>query len=227
MRCTRWPGQSRLVQNVSLSPGAAAPVGPRSSGRRWGTSTGGGLRAWPPRHRAHHLGDHVAGLAHHHRVAGPHVLGPHLVLVVEGGQRHGGAADEDRLQHGERGGLAGPTDRDRDVLQRGGPLLGRELVGDGPPRGPGRGAELALQGQVVDLDHHAVDLVVELVTVLLPPAAEGQRLVEAVDHLAFGVDREPGRGPATRGWRAWVGASSPGAEIRRPPGRPGSSSPTW
>ena len=103
MRWTRWPGQSRLVQKVSLSPGRRTR-GCRSSGRSVGNFHRPARDAGPGRteHRPDHLGDHVAGLAHHDRVARAHVLGPHLVLVVQGGQRHGGAADEHRLQHGER-----------------------------------------------------------------------------------------------------------------------------
>jgi hypothetical protein len=146
MRCTRWAGQSRLVQKVSLSPGSRTSGAPQL-GHTVGNfhrSTAAALVG--AEHRSHHLGDHVAGLAHHHRVAGPHVLGPHLVLVVEGGQRHGGAPHEHRLQHGEGGGLAGAADGDGDAEQRGA-LLGGELVGDGPPGRPRRGAELALEAR--------------------------------------------------------------------------------
>ena len=60
--------------------------------------------------------------------------------------RHGGATDEHRLQHGERRGL--PCARwTLDVVEPGGPFLGWELVGDGPSRGVGGGAELAPKGK--------------------------------------------------------------------------------
>ena len=50
-------------------------------------------------------------------------------------------------------------------------LFGRELVGDRPSGCVGGRAELPLEGELVDLHDHAVDLVVEVVAVLLPVAA--------------------------------------------------------
>ena len=150
-------------------------------------------------HRPDDLGDDVAGLAHDHRVAGAHVLGPHLVLVVQRGQADGGAADEHRLQHGEGRGPAGAADRHHDVEQ-GGALLGRELVGDRPPRRLGREAQLVAVGEVVDLHHHAVDLVVEVVAVLLPVAQKAD-LVEASRRLDLRVDGQAASRRATRASR--------------------------
>ena len=121
-------------------------------------------------HREHgtdDLGDHVAGLAHDHGVARPHVLGPHLVLVVQRGDADRRPADEDRLEHGERRRPAGAPDRHLDVAQHGRALLRRELVGDRPARRPGRDAEPLALVDVVDLDDDAVDLVAEVVAVLL------------------------------------------------------------
>ena len=75
-----------------------------------------------------------------------------------------------------------------------------------------------LQGEVVDLDHHAVDLVVEVVTVRLPAAGRRRATsCEPVDQPRLGVDREPGLPePAERGRLA-------GAELggRAGPLRPG------
>ena len=68
-------------------------------------------------------------------------------------------------------------------FEPGGALLGRELVGDGPAGRLGGEAQQLAPGQVVDLDDHAVDLVVEVVAVLLP--------VEA-------VSRAPRRGSDSR-----------------------------
>ena len=117
-------------------------VGNSHSGRSFGP---GG------EHRADDLGDDVAGPADDDRVARADVLGPDLVLVVERGPLDVGAADEDRLEHRERRGPAGAADRHLDVEQRGGALLGRELVGDGPAGRPGGGAELGPSAEVVDL----------------------------------------------------------------------------
>ena len=51
----------------------------------------------------------------------------------------------------------------------------RELPGDRPARLAAGDAELAPQGSLVDLDHHAVDLEVELLAPLLPPARSARR----------------------------------------------------
>ena len=91
---------------------------------------------------------------------------------------HGRAADEHRLEHGERRGPPGAPDRHLDVAQQGGALLRRELEGDRPARRLRREAELLALGEVVDLHDHAVDLVVEVVAVLLPVPAERVDVVE-------------------------------------------------
>ena len=54
---------------------------------------------------------------------------------------------------------AGAADVDPDVEQLGVDLLGRVLERDRPARRPAGRAEPALQRDVVDLDHDAVDLV--------------------------------------------------------------------
>ena len=233
MRCTRWPGQSRLVQKVSLSPSS------RTSGAAQTRARGGELPRRLPapaldQDRADHLGDDVAGLADDDRVARAHVLQPDLVLVVERGQAHRGAADEDRLEHGERRGLAGPADGDLDVAggwwtaPRGGTCR------RWPTAGRATSTRAPLEAEVVDLDHHAVDLVVEVVAVLLPPGAERQHLVEAVHQMDLGIDGEAGPSPAMprlpTGW--WPGRrpgpAAPTVGRRagsRRPGRPRTTGP--
>ena len=136
------------------------------------------------------LGDHVAGLAHNDRVAGPHVLQAHLILVVQRGHPNRGTAHEHWLQLGERRGLAGAADRHVDGEKLGGALLGRELVGDRPPRRLARDAELGPLVEIVDLDDCAVDLVRQVVAVLLPIHAVPEDVVERAEHLDGRVDRE-------------------------------------
>ena len=141
-------------------------------------------------HRADDLGDHVAGLAHNDHVTGAHVLQTNLILVVQRGHPDRGATDEHRLEHGERCRLPRAADRHHDVPEQGGALLGRELVGDGPPRCLARDAELGPLVEVVDLDDCAVDLVWQVVAVLLPMHAETQDVVERAEHLDGRVHRE-------------------------------------
>ena len=95
-------------------------------------------------------------------------------------------ADEHRLEVRHRGEFAGAPDLDIDVQEPRGGAFGRELVRDRPPRELRGRAEFALQGQRVDLDHHAIDVVVEGVA---------QRLEFGTARQGF-VDR--GAGPDLR-----------------------------
>ncbi len=144
-------------------------------------------------HRADHLGDHVTGLADDHGVTGSDVFDLHLLAVVQRRHPHRGSADEHRIEHGERCRPTGSPDRHLDVEQRGRAFLGRELVRDRPPRRPRRDAEHVALAEIVDLDDHTVDLVVEVVTMLLPVEAVRGDLVDRVERPNVFVDREPER----------------------------------
>ena len=73
------------------------------------------------------------------------------LVIVTPGDGHG-------LEHRERRGLAGAADVDLDGPQDRLLLDRRHLVGDGPAGRLGGGAERLALRDVVDLDHHAVDL---------------------------------------------------------------------
>ena len=83
------------------------------------------------------------------------------VALLDGRAGHLG-----RLHHAERRHPAGAADVDPDVEQLGVDLLGRVLERDRPARRPARRAQPTLEADVVDLDHDAVDLVGDVVTVL-------------------------------------------------------------
>ncbi len=106
----------------------------------------------------HHLGDHIAGPAHDHRVAHPHVLAPGLVFVVQRRIRHGDAADKNRRQLGHRRQLAGAPHLHVDIEHRGQLLLRRVLVRNGPTRLAGHKTHLALQSQAVHFVDHPIDV---------------------------------------------------------------------
>ncbi len=125
-------------------------------------------------HRPHHLGDHVPCPSDHHQVADAQVLAADLVFVVQGGVGDDRATHLHRLQHRVRSGGPGPPDVDLDVQETGGAFLGGELVGDRPAGSPGGESELLLVSERIDLHHHPVGLVVELVAALL-----------GVDHVPF------------------------------------------
>ena len=111
--------------------------------------------------RPEHLGNHVAGLAQHDRVTDQHAFGLHDILVVKGGLTHHRAGHSHRLHHGKGSDPASATHADDNVEQLRIHLLWRVLVGDRPARGPAGGTELIVEFQLVDLDHDAVDLVLD------------------------------------------------------------------
>ncbi len=108
-----------------------------------------------------------------------------------------GAGDDDpadlhRSQLGHRGDGPGAADLKQDVVDGGDRLAGRELVGDGPARGAGLFAQFPLQGQAVDLDHHTVDFVRQLVPSLEQVGIDREYLGEAFYRPGlFRVDSQP------------------------------------
>ena len=162
---------------------------------------------------AHHLRDDVAGAAHDHRVADADVLARDLVLVVQRGVGHDHAADRDRLELGGGRERAGAADLDLDVEQRGGDLLGRELVGDGPARRARDEAQPLLPVEPVDLVDDAVDVVAERGALRADLAIEGQHLLHALAHAHQRIDRQA---PAPRRPRRRRTGSRPAARWPRP-----------
>ena len=110
------------------------------------------------------LGDDVAGLAQDHEVADEDALAGDLLGVVQGRARDVGSGDQHGIHDAVGGDPAGAPHLDADIEQARVDLLGRELVGGRPAGGPRGGPQGALEGQVVDLDDDAVDLVVEAVS---------------------------------------------------------------
>ncbi len=159
-RSRTWAGQNWwLGQRRSLSPSfccaSVVPQAGHSVGMTHSARPVGAQR----QHRADDLGDHVTRLAQDHGVAGADVLALDLVGVVEGGVLDRRAGHAGRLHDAVRRDPAGAADVDPDLEELGVDLLGRVLERDRPPGCPAGGAEPALEADVVDLDHDAVDLV--------------------------------------------------------------------
>src|SRR5215211_6884475 len=123
------------------------------------------------------LRDDVAGALDDDHVALTDLLAVDVLLVVQGRAGDRDAADLDRLEERPRVESPGAADADEDLVQ---PRLRRHrrpLVGPGPARTLVKRAEPLLLSEGVDLDHDAVDLVVELDPALLPfRACLGDRL---------------------------------------------------
>ena len=143
--------------------------------------------------RPEHLGDDVAGLAQHDRVADEHALRLHDILVVQRGLPHDGARDPHGLHDGERRGPAGAADAHDDVEELRVHLLGRVLVGDRPARRAARRPELVVQCELVDLHDDAVDLVLDGVAVL---AGVGHELLDRLHGVEHSEVRARGQPPA-------------------------------
>ncbi|SKS37313.1 Uncharacterised protein [Mycobacteroides abscessus subsp. abscessus] len=119
-------------------------------------------------YRPQHFGNHVTGLANHHRVADQHTLALDLGGIVQGRQRHRGSGHLDRSHVRERGDPPGAAHAHPDVEQLGCRLLRRVLVGDSPAWRARGTAEAALQRNQVDLDDNTVDLVFHVVAMFRP-----------------------------------------------------------
>ena len=138
-------------------------------------------------HGADHLRDDVSGPLHDHVVALADVLEPHLLLVVQRGDAHLRAADDHRLQHRERCEHAGAAHRHLDLPQPRHRLFRRKLVRRRPARFAAHRAQLALEREVVHLDHHAVDRVLEVGAPLHPRLAEVGHLVDCLKAHGVGA----------------------------------------
>ena len=110
-----------------------------------------------------------------------------VLLVVQRRAGDGDAADLDRLHDRPRVERAGAADADADLEQPRHRRHRRPLVGARPARARVQDAEPPLLVERVDLDHDAVDLVVELQPALLPLDAGGGDLVDRLEPLGVRV----------------------------------------
>ena len=166
-RSTSCAGHEAFVQRAIGSPSGWSTSAPQT-GQCVGSVYSGRFALRSSQHRADDARDHVAGADHGHDVADADVVVADVVLVVQRRVGDGRAADLHRLEHGVGVEHAGAADADHDVEQLRARVARAELVGDRPARVFAGGAELRLQREVVDLDHDAVDLVVERLALRLP-----------------------------------------------------------
>ena len=190
IRWSRWNGQAGSTQRVSASPSARTSSVCSGHGQIVGNCHGS-----TPSGRSDSTGPTTSGMTSPALRTitvspGRTSLARHLVLVVQRGHLHRAAADEHRLEHGERRGAPGAPDRHLDVAQHRGALLRRELEGDRPARRTRREPEQLALGELVDLGDGTVDLVRQVVAMLLPVRGEGVHRVEIVDHADLRVHRE-------------------------------------
>ena len=140
--------------------------------------------------RADDLRDDVAGALDDHVVALADVLAVDVLLVVQRRARDGDAADLDRLEHGPRVERARAADANLDLVQPRRRRHRRPLECAREARTLVQRAELALLRDRVDLDHDAVDLVVELAAPPLPLGAAPRHLLDRLEPLGEGIRAE-------------------------------------
>ena len=90
---------------------------------------------------------------------------------------HDDAADADRLELTHRRQCAGAADLNVDALEHRDRAFGGEFVRNRPARRARHKAETLLPVQPIDLVDDAVDVVVEMRTLLLDAAIEFQKLI--------------------------------------------------
>ena len=136
------------------------------------------------------VGNDLARLFDHHRVADANVFAADFVGVVQADARDLGPGDFDGFEIGDRRQHAGLADLDGDVLDPRRRLPQLDLVGDDPSRRLAGGAEPVPLGEVVDLDDHAVGLVVEFVPPLELVGAVLKDGVDGIERSAVGNRRQ-------------------------------------
>ena len=181
-------GQARLGQRCIASP-SGWTTGVSQSGQRSGIRNGfvPGACGWTG---PDDLRDDVAGALDDHHVALADVLPVDVLLVVEGRARDSDAADLDGLEHRPWVERAGATDADRDLEQLRRSGRGRPLVRARPARPLVQSPEAPLLVDRVDLDHDAVDLVVELDAPALPLLTAAGHLLDRLEPLGVRVGPE-------------------------------------
>ena len=112
---------------------------------------------------------------------------------MERGPADGRSGDENRSQDCCRCEHAGPSDADKNVFDNGNRLFSGKLPGNRPARLFGRVAQFFLQPQVVDFDHQAVYLKIQLAAFTSPASAVVDDRLDILKYplLPVGVETGP------------------------------------
>ena len=140
---------------------------------------------------SHDVGDDLAGFLHQYGVADSYVEALHFVEIVERGAGDVGPGQAHGLKVGDRRYGAGPADLQRHGKKFRLGALRRELVGDGPARGLGGGAQFFPQGETVNFNYYSVGGEGKREALLLPLFAESHGVPDIAADPAGG-----GRGKA-------------------------------
>src|SRR5439155_15375843 len=139
------------------------------------------------------LGDDITGAVDGHACPDVDAFLVDLRLVVHGHVADGHSSHHYWLHVRDRREHAGAAHVARDVLDLGLRLLRGVLERDRPARRAGDEPQLQLLREPVDLDHHAVDLVWQLVPAALPLRVILHDLVDGIQAAAILVDAKAHR----------------------------------
>ncbi len=137
------------------------------------------------------FGDDIARPMDDNAGSDVHALFVDLRLVVHRHVADGHAADHHRRDVGDRCEHAGAADVAGDLFHRRLCLLRRVLEGDRPAGRACDETKLELLRETVDLDHHTVDLMLQLMASSLPLGVILDHLFDRVEPSAVLVDAEP------------------------------------
>src|SRR3569832_1686341 len=141
----------------------------------------------PPRYDdAHHFRYHIAGAADDHRITVAHVLAMHLIFVVQCRIGDSHATHKYRLQARGRRDRARTAHLHVDGRHDRHGLFGGIFVRERPARRARDVAQLTLLREVIDLVHHAVDVVRQIGAFEREVGVIGETAVDALHHGALG-----------------------------------------
>ena len=128
--------------------------------------------------RAQHFGYHFPGPFDDHAIADANVQIPDVVFVVQSGAFDGDTADLHRLEHGIGRHGSGAANVDNDVEQGRHCFFAGILVGQRPTGILAGEAQFLLQGQRVDFNDQAVDLIGQMVAPFAKRGYIGDQLLK-------------------------------------------------
>ena len=172
----------------------------------------------------HDLRNHISSAANDHGIADHHTQARDLIHIVQRGIGYGDTRYLNRLETRNRRHRTGAAHLKLNVQQLGKFFHRRKFVGDSPARLTGTKAQLALVRQLVDLEHHTIDLIFQRRAALADIAVVIECAVDAADQLQLATDRQAPLAKRLQDGVLVVGqltvypAKTVAAELQRPAG---------
>src|SRR5690606_36460171 len=160
------------------------------------------------------LRDDIAGALDDHGIADADIFANDFIFIMQRRVGDDDAADGDGAKSRNRRQRAGAADLYLDILDHRTRLFGGEFMRDGPARTASHEAETLLPVEPIDLEHDAVDIIIEAGAKLLDIAVGIDRLLHIHTDARDRIDREA---PVAEGGKHF-GLRPAGKRRRLPPG---------